>query len=74
MVETLRGLLLDEHEPSCYNWIPKPTTKADRIIFNTLITKFTTLKLTFMKDNNPTATYVQGLHFWPSTKISKFIL
>lgn len=51
----------------------KPT-KANRIIFNTLITKFTTIKLTIMKANNPTATYVQALHFWPSTKIFKFIL
>lgn len=47
----------------------KPT-KANRIF--TLITKFTTIKLTIMKDNNPTATYVRALHFWPSTKIFKF--
>lgn len=49
-------------------YLNKPT-KA-----NTLITEFTTIKLTIMKDNNPTATYVQALHFWPSTKIFKFIL
>lgn len=43
--------------------IPEQTHKAERIIFNTLITKFTTMKLIGMKDNHPIATYVQVLLF-----------
>lgn len=36
-------------------YLNKPT-KPNRIIFNTLITKFTTIKLTIVEGNNPTAT------------------